>query len=906
MKWWSRLWRRNELEQDLGRELQFHIAERMLALKSAGLSEEEARRQVRQEFGGIEQVKEECREALGFRLLDELRADCRYASRILRQSPAFTIVAIFSLALGIGANTAIFTLMEAVLWKTIPVRNPEQLRLLSWASGPKNVVDSTWGGRQLIPGGVSSTVFSYAVFRALQQTTAGTQAVFAFKPSGRMTAVIDGHAELVTSELVSGNFYDSIGVVTIAGRPITQSDDKGTAAGVVAVISDSFWSRRFGHDFSVLGRTISLNQVPVTVVGINPPSFKGMEPGHNPDVFLPLSAQPAILPFQWAMNKSGSLLDDPETWWLQVMVRLNPEMSESQIQAALDVILKQAVRDSYPNKKNYDMPRIRLLTGSRGLDKLREQFRKPVFVLFSLVGLVLLIACANLANLLLARATTRQREISVRLALGAGRWRIIRQMLTEGLVLAVLGGSVGVLLGFWLRDGIPRLLATSWAPSPFEGQFDSRVLLIAIGVTLLTGILFSLAPAWKSTHVPVNAALKDGARSTMCLPNLLAAKSLVIFQICLSLLLLVGAGLFIRTLANLQSADLGFHPERILLFTIDPPRTSYAGEKRKTLFLQLEERIQSIPGVQSATLSQDALVADNTSTTSFTTPGRNPRSGEANTAWINWVGDHFFETMGIPILYGRPLRVRDRANTPLVGVINQRFVRKFFPNVNPLGQTVVNGNNTYQIVGVCGDARFDEVRSPVPPTFYAAFTQARDLRNMTFELKTSASEDSILKSVREVIRSVDRDLPVFDIRTQSEQIEATLSRERLFAALASGFGLLALILAAVGIYGVMAYAVARRTSEIGVRMALGAQSVQVLGMILREAAFLAAAGFAIGILASVGLTRYIHGMLYGLTPLDPVTLCGAILLLLLVVLAAGWLPARRASRLDPMVALRHE
>ncbi len=553
------------------------------------------------------------------------------------------------------------------------------------------------------------------------------------------------------------------------------------------------------------------------------------------------------------------------------------------------------------------MPRLRLLTGSRGLDELREQFSKPVFVLLSLVGLVLLIACANLANLLLARATARQREISVRLALGAGRWRIIRQMLTEGLVLALLGGSAGLLLGFWARNGIPNLLSTSWAPSPFQAQFDSQVLLISIGVTLVTGILFSLAPAWRSTRIQVNAALKDGARSTMSLPNLLAGKSLVVFQICLSLLLLVGAGLFTRTLANLKSASLGFRPERILLFTLDPPHAHYAGAKRKSLFLQLEERIQAIPGVQSTTLSLDALVADINETTSFTTPGRGTRPREARSGWINQVGDHFFETMGIPILYGRPLGPRDRANSPLVGVVNQQFVRSFFPGTNPLGKTVVNGHNTYQIVGICGDARFDRVRSPVPPTFYGAFTQAQDdLRNMTFELKTAASEGSILKSVREIVRSVDKDLPVFDVRTQTEQIDATLSRERLFAALASGFGLLALILASVGIYGVMAYAVARRTSEIGVRMALGAQKGQVLTMILRETAVLAVAGITIGILASVGLTRYIRGMLYGLTPSDPLALCGAVLLLLLVALAAGWWPARRASRLDPMVALRHE
>ncbi len=903
--WLHASFHRSRMETQMHEELRFHIERYAEDLVRNGVSTEEAHRRARVEFGVMEAHKEDCRDALGLRLLDDLRADCVYTFRMLRQSPAFAIVAVLSLALGIGANTAIFTLMEAVLWKTIPVKNPAQLRLLSWTSGPRTVINSTWGGRKLTPTGPSSTVFSYLAFREMEKTF-GPETVFGFKPSGRMIAVIDGHAELVLSELVSGNFYTSAGVGPIAGRPIAPADDVRNATGTVAVISDSFWSRRFGRDASVLGKHISINQVPVTIIGVNPPDFKGMESGENPDVFLPLTAQPAILPFQYTSNKSGSLLDDSDNWWVQVMVRLKSKTSEPQVAAALDVVLARTVRESYPNKKNYDMPRIRLLTGSRGLDELREQFSKPVFVLLSLVGLVLLICCANVANLLLARATARQREISVRLALGAGRSRIVRQMLTEGLMLALLGGAAGLALGFWARNGIPGLFATSWSPSPVEAQFDSEVLLISIAVTVLTGILFSLAPAWKSTRIPINSALKDGTRSTMTLPNLLAGKLLVVFQICLSVLLLVGTGLFVRTLTNLKSADLGFRPERILLFTIDPPRTRYAGEKRISLFLQLEQRIQAIPGIRSATLSQDPLVADDSSTTSFTTPGRGPRPGEADYSWINQVGDRFFETMGIPILYGRALDARDRENSPLVGVVNQQFVRNFFPNTNPVGKAVVNGNRTYQIVGICGDARFQDIRSVVPPTFYGAFAQSHDIRNMTFELKTAANEASILRSVREIVGSIDSDLPVIDIRTQTEQIDATLVRERLFAALASGFGLLALILASVGIYGVMAYAVARRTNEIGVRMALGAQRGQILAMILREAAVLAAIGIGIGIFASLGLTRYIRSMLYGLKPSDPLTLCGAVLLLLFVALAAGGWPARKASRLDPMVALRHE
>ncbi|MFZ0594580.1 MAG: ABC transporter permease [Bryobacteraceae bacterium] len=762
----------------------------------------------------------------------------------------------------------------------------------------------SWGDWSKTPTATSSNVFSYAVFQEMRRYKQAFQNLFAFKPIGRITAVIDSHAELVDGELVSGNFYAGIGISTIAGRPIAPRDDV-RGGGNVAVISDSFWSRRFGRDASVIGKRISLNQVPFTIIGVNPPGFKGMQPGANPDVFAPLSVQPAIIPMYHTNNKYGSLLDDPENWWLLIMARLRPGASESQARAALDLVLTQVVRTSLSNKKG-DIPRLRLETGSRGLDMLRRDFGQPLLVLLSLVGLVLLIACANLANLLLARATARQREISVRLALGAGRWRIMRQMLTEGLVLAIVGGAAGVLFGYWMRNGIPSLLSSSWGTSALQAQFDFRVLVISIAITLLTGILFSLAPAWQATRVEVNAALKDGARATVSLPKLLAGKSLVVFQICLSLVLLIGAGLFVRTLSNLKSADLGFQPERILLFTLDPPRTRYAGEKRKAVYLRLEEKIQAIPGVQSATLSSSVLVGNGSSTTSARPAGRAPRPGFADRTWINDVGDNFFETMGIPILYGRSLGPRDRANSPGVIVVNQQFVRKFFPNTNPVGQFVISNDETLRIVGICGDARFDKIRDAVPPTFYRPFTQGRDLGYLTFELKTAASEASIMKSVREVVRSIDKDLPIFDVRTQTEQIDDTLSNERLFAALTSGFGLLAVTLASIGIYGIMAYAVARRTNEIGIRMALGAQRRQVLTMILRDTALLAAIGIGIGIAAAAGLTHFVSSMLYDVKPSDPLTLCGAALLLLAIALTAGWWPARKASRLDPMVALRHE
>lgn len=903
--WVRATFHRLRMERQMDAELRFHIEKYTEDLVREGVPAREATRRARAEFGAMEARKDECREALGLRLLDDLRADFRFAFRLLRQAPAFTAVAILSLALGIGANTAIFSLTEAALWKAIPVKNPEQLRLLSWVSGPREVMSSTWGDWHQTATEVSSTSFSYAAFQAMERASGSFAQIFAFKPVHQMVAVIDGHAELVNGELVSGNYYESGGVAISAGRPIVPADVRNRAA-PVAVISDGFWARRFGRDAAVIGKEIRVNQAPVTIVGVNAGGFKGMESGENPEVYLPLNAQPTIIPNQY--SKNGSLLDDPDYWWLLIMARLKPASSELRTRAALDVTLQQVVRNTLGYKKNWDMPQVRLLTGSRGLDELRNEFSNPLLVLMSLAGLVLLIACANLANLLLARATWREREISVRLALGAGRWRITRQMLTEGLLLALLGGGAGVVFGYWARNGIPGLLATPWQPSPMEAQFDVRVLLISVGVSVLTGILFSFAPAWQSTRVPVNAALKEGARSSMSLPKLLAGRSLVVFQICLSLLLVVGAGLFVRTLANLEATNLGFRPERILLFTLDPPRTRYAGTKRAALFLQIEERLRAIPGLESVSASSVPLVANNVSTTRFTTPGRGPRPGDADRAWINQVGDGFFETMGIPILYGRSIGPQDRVNSPPVGVANQQFVRNFFGNSNPLGKTVVRDERKYQIVGICADARYAELRSSVPPTFYSPFAQAEDkeLGDMTFELKTAASEASIVKSVREVVGAIDKDLPVFDVRMQTEQIAATLSRERIFAALTSGFGVLALILASIGIYGIMAYAVARRTSEIGVRMALGAQRYEVLLMILRETAVLAGAGVVIGGAAAAGLTRYIRSMLYGLTPYDPVVLGGAILLLLTIALAAGWWPARRASRLDPMVALRHE
>ena len=902
--WLRAAFRRAGVERRMDEELQFHVQSYADDLVRGGIAPEEARRRARAELGGIEGRKEECRDALGIRLLDELVADGRYALRQLRRSPVFSAVAILSLALGIGANTAIFSLMEAAIWKPSPVPEPERLGLFSWVSGPRSIMNSSWGNwTHSAASGRASTSFSYPVFEALRRQPA-FQSVFAFKPLGRVTAIVDGDAELVSAQLVSGDFYPGVGIAPIAGRAIGPGDDQRAGSETVAVISDGYWARRFGRSPSAVGAKIRVNQVPVTIVGVNPPSFTGVEPGDRPDVFMPLSTQPLVLPWRYA--RTGSLLDDPDYWWVLVMGRLKPDVTHTQAEAALEVAFQQAVSATLPDRADRDRPHFRLRSGSRGQDNLRHEFATPLFGLVALVGVVLLMASANLASLLLARAVARRRELGLRLALGAGRWRIARQLLTEGLALGVAGGALGVLLAYWAKDAIPHLLSPSWASGErqFAAEFDLRVLLLTTAVTIVTTVLFSLAPIWQSLKVEINAALKDGGRGTTTGPATLRGKGLVVFQMCLSVSLLAGAGLFLRTLANLRSVDIGFRPERVVLFTIDPPRARYQGSARRALFARLDEAIGAVPGVEAASLSETALLAGGSSVTRVGPDGRT--AGPDDEAWVNDVGSRFFETIGIPILSGRSFDEHDRESSPPVVVVSQRFGRRFFPGEDPVGRTLRNGGVVYEIVGVCGDTPFGRIREPVPPTFYRHFAQVREPGAMTFEVRAAGSEAAVMREVRAAVRAVDKDLPVFDVRTQTQQIDALLARERLFVALTSAFGVLAVFLASIGVYGLLAHGVSRRTNEIGIRLALGAKRRDVLVMILREASSLAALGAVIGLVVVAALSRYIRAMLFGISPADPATLGGAVTAMMLVALLAGWFPARRASRLDPMTALRHE
>jgi predicted permease len=908
--WLKWIVNRSQLETGMEAEVRFHIESYAEDLVRTGVPQQEAMRRARIQFGAIESQKDAIRASLGLRLWDELWADLRFGVRMLGKSPRFAVIAVASLALGIGANTAVFTLAKAALLDTLSVSHPDQLRLLAWTQDDRSVVGSMWG--DFYPDGKGHSLvasFSYPVYEQLQRQNHTLGDLFAFKELGggfdRLTATIDNHAEMVTGELVSGNYFEGFGVGTVLGRPIEPADDIAPGGGPVAVISDAFWARRFGRSSAVIGKALKLNLVAITIIGVAPKAFTGASHVEvSPDVFLPLSMQPVIAP-----RGTSSLLTDPDIWWVQVMGRLQPGISENSARASLAVSLDQAVRTTMTVPKEGTLPPLALIAGNRGwLSYADRQLEQPSSILLALTGLVLLLACANIANLLLARSASRQREMSVRLALGAGRTRILRQMLTENLLLSLLGGSAGLVLGYLGRDAIPRLLSSSWSVASVSGRFDYRVFAFTLTISVFSGLLFGVGPSWQATRTIVNAGLKDSAATTTHRRKGFAGKTLVIFQVSLCMLLLVSAGLFVRTLVNLNAADTGFQQKGLLLFAIVPPRQRYPAPKNIEVLHQIEEKIAPLPGVESVTLSVEPLLAQTVSNDGFFPDGQPKRPGHEQFALLNSVGRAFFATLRIPFLYGRAFDFRDTPTSPKVAIINQALARKEFTAMNPVGKTFkTEEGERYEIIGVCADAKYADLRNDPSPTFYVLYQQQKDARHgMTFEVRTNGDPGGAVTAIRSAVQAVDMDLPLIDVRTQTDQINASIAPERIFAAVTAGFGVLALILASIGVYGIMACTVGRRENEIGIRMALGAQANQVLLMVLRETAWLAAIGVGAGLGAALLLTQFVRSMLYGLKPTDSPTLAGAALLLFAIAMLAGWGPANRASLIQPVQALRHE
>ncbi len=838
-------------------------------------------------------------------MFDGIVKDLRMGFRMLVKEPGFTAVTVLSLALGIGANTAIFTLVDAVMLRMLPVNHPEQLISL-------RMTDPSERGFARSVDGNSETSFPYPAYLQMRERNSVLSSLFAFKPTGRLNVQVNGGAEFGRGQMVSQNFFSALGVSMAMGRDFAEEDERLGAA-PVAVISDGYWKRRFAGERSVIGKLLVINGVPFTIIGITPPEFFGLQTGSAVDLTMPLTMQPRISPI--ISEESKSAFTDNQNFWLELMGRVKPGVVDEQVRTNLDTILRQSLLDSLPPDKAGKppaLPRIVTVSGAQGLAGLRGQFSKPLFILTIVVGAVLLIACANVANLLLARAAGRRKEIAIRLSIGATRPQLIRQLLTESFLLSALGGLAGLLFAFWGSTLLVSMMQRGQDPIVLNTSPDLKVLAFNTALCLLTGLLFGLAPAFRATRVDLTPSLKQSAANSGAgRERLRLTKTLVISQVALSLVLLFGAGLFVRTLVNLVTLDVGFQRENLLLFGVAPLEAGYQGHRFATLCEEIQSRVAGLPGVRSATASMHLLLSGSARGNTITVPGYAPAPREDMGIRVLPVGTNFLPTIGISLLMGRDLTVHDDEKAPKVGLINERMARRFWPNQNPIGKHFTMAKNDFEVVGVVRDAKYDSLRREVSPTVYHPFVQTLDsMRHMHFEVRTFGNAKALIPEVRQVVASIDKRLPLFDVLTQEQQIDAVLLQERLFAKLTAAFGLLALVLVCVGLYGIMSYALARRTNEIGIRMALGAQGRDILGMVLREVFALTGIGVVLGVAGSYVTARLaastVSGLLFGLKITDVSPIAIAALVMVGVAIMAGLGPARRASRIDPMVALREE
>ncbi len=823
-----------------------------------------------------------------------LLQDLRYGLRMLAKNTGFTAVAVVTLALGFGANTAIFSLLDTVMLRKLPVSNPHELVQLATVG----------------PYGVSS--FSYPGFRRFRDENHVFGGMLAIGWLDGLDASVNGQAESLQGRIVSGNFFSQLGVNAFIGRTFSSDDDKTPRGSPVTVISYAYWKRRFGLDPSAVGKSITLNRTLFTIVGVTPAEFSGIEVGDSPDIYVPMMMEPAF-------RDARSWLDQPDFYWMRIVGRLKPGVSRNQVRADLavihhEILAENPMKDWSPGERtDFLSQRLEVASAASGLAfGLPKELSKPLFILMGMVGLVLLIACTNVANLLLGRTTVRRKEIAVRLAIGAGRLRLIRQLLTESAMLATAGSALGLLCAYWTSDAIVALMSIGRRPLVLDLHPDPLVLGFTGASSILATILFGLAPALRATRVDLTPALKESTgRLGAQRSRLGLGKALVVSQVAFSLLLLFGAGLFVRTLENLENLDPGFDRKGVLMFDIDATKSGYKGPAVARLYKEVVERIKAIPGVQSASLSEMAPITggggwDN----SVWVQGYTPRPDENTTVYLNSVSPKYFETVGTPLLLGRDFGLQDTENTPKVAVINQTMAQYFFGKGNPIGKKFGwwgEDRNKLQIevIGVVKDAKYETLREQVPRTAYLDCFQGTP-SSMTFEARTSLKPEAVISQVGNEIQAIDNEIHLGRFRTLEEHVDESLGHERLMATLSSLFGLLSLLLACVGLYGVMAYAVERRTNEIGIRMALGARQVDVLWIVLRETLLLVLMGVAIGVPAALASARLISSMLYAVGGIDPVTFVGASLVLTFVALLAAYIPARRATKVDPMVALRYE
>ncbi len=909
--WLRLLFHRREADQALDEELQFHLDSKTDENIAKGMTPEEARRAARIELGGVEQVKENMRSVRTGAWLETFLQDIRFGLRMLRKNPGFTAVAVLTLALGIGANTAIFSLVNAVLLRNLPVRDPAGLVLFS--DNARETLSMSSG----IPSG-RQREFSYPFYKYVRDNSRVFDAVCAFQtPEDTLTVREEGRAggtvTVARGKMVSGNYFSVLGVRAVLGRTLTPADDHSNAP-PVAVISFNYWQRRLAGDRAIVGRTFDIDSVPVTIVGVAPRGFYGirMTVG-SADLWMPLSLRPRM-PLT-VMPPAKGLLTDPKFYWLDMMGRLKPGATLQQARAEANTELRQYLTGQAGSRiTEADQQKIRhayvpLAPGGRGLSQLRYQYAEPLRILLVIVGLVLLIACANVANLMLARTTARRKEMAMRIALGGTHMRLARQILTECALIATAGAVAGAILAWWSLKVLVAMVATK---VPLNVRPDLTVLSFTAGVSILAVIFSGLAPALRSARVDLVPVLKTGeAPDRSERTRLGLRKSLVVFQIAVSLLLMIGAGLLVHSLIDLENQNLGFSPEHVLLVSIDPELTGYKPSELPGLYRELVSRMNTLPGVRSASIGSTSPMSGSRSGFDVSVEGE-PRPEQSGAPYVVAVGPHYFETEAMHIVAGRPISEQDTASATAVAVVNQAFVRKYMPKATRVGQRLSLGvpfkPPGNEIVGVVEDARFSSAREPAGPMLFLSAFQLQSLMASINEIEVRAAGDpaSITREVREAIHEVDPNLPIVSVTTLSAQVNDSLGRQRAISSLTGFFGMLGLVLASVGLYGIMAYNVARRTREIGIRMALGAEKRDVWRMVVGQGFRLVIIGLTAGVLAALGVTRFLSSLLYGVRPTDPLTFIAVSVIFIAVALLASYIPARRAMKVDPMVALRYE
>ncbi len=907
MSRFRQMFSRRRMTDDLSEEMQQHIEEKIEALVANGMPREEAIHAARRAFGNATLLEQRSREVWMWPLVESIWADIKFALRQLRKSPGFTAVVVLTLALGIGANTAIFSLVNAVLLRSLPVRNPNELVVMQWSAHtwPNLTTGSSSYGdcaSDRNARSFSGCSLSYPMFQEIAGRRDLFSSAMAFAGPEEMDLSGNGQASIAQGELVSGSYFETLEVRAALGRTLQPEDEK-PGAPAVAVLDYGYWQRAFGGATTVVGRTVRLNNVVFTIVGVADRGFTRLTPGKSLDLWVPLQ-QAKPLGVGWA----GA--SDAGPWWLTVVGRLQPGISREQAQAAMNVwFVNQTTHGAKPAWKATDDQRLRLLPAQSGLTGFRARLGEPLMLLMAAVGIILVIACANVAGLMLARGAARETEMAVRIAVGAGKRRVIRQLLTESLLLSCAGAALGTLVAYMGATGLATFFSrNAYAPMRLDLHPNAPVLLFAIGVAVLTGIGFGLAPAFRGAQANLATELKGNSATTRhgSRRRFGLGSGLVVLQVALSVVVLSGAGLLLRTLDKLHSIDPGFDTRNLLLFSIEPELAGYKGQRTPELYTNLQQRLAALPGVVSASYSSGALLGGGIWKGEVDVEGRADKNS-VETQML-FVGSDFFTTMKIPLAAGRMIRPEDLNRKPLVAIVNQAFVKKYVGGRNPIGLHLggIGGGDAkdpqWTIVGVVRDTKYQNLRSAEAPTTYVPLMKG----GATFVLRTAAAPAVFMPAVRQIVNQADRNLPVIRMRTQSEIVDRTLFNERLVARLFGLFGALGLALACIGVYGLLSYEVARRTREIGIRSALGAQRVDLLLLIVRQGLVLLVFGVAAGIGAALGVTRLLSSLLYDVRPTDAVTFSAVAAILIFVGLVACFLPARRAASINPMVALRAE